>query len=191
MFTQLIRKKGSSYYAKTNILGWADFYQIDADTYDLIVGGPDSWERALAVYGNTSIPGGWEIALRMEEERQYNEKVNITAPATKTIVFSSDFKVEFGSNLNGAVVIRNLFDDDEQVMPYLKRKTYNLSMLSGLVTIGVQAASPVDTDTTIEGTVTLNGYKIPISGVILKDATSTYVDDFGGLGIYWVVFGNR
>ncbi|MFN3692210.1 MAG: peptidase S8, partial [Fervidobacterium sp.] len=190
-FVQLIRSRGSSYYAKTAILGDADFYQIDMDEYELIIGGPDSWERALAPYDPESLPGAWQIALRMEEERQYNEKVNITASSTKTVVFSSDFKVEFGSDFNGEVVIKNLLDNQNIIMSYQKNNTYDLSDLSGFVTIGVEAPTPVDTNTTIEGTVTLNGYKIPISGVILKDATSTYVDDFGGIGIYWIVFGKN
>jgi subtilisin family serine protease len=41
VYVTLYRETGPNYYARTNSLGQCAFYQIDPDTYDIIIGGPD------------------------------------------------------------------------------------------------------------------------------------------------------
>jgi len=179
---------GTSYYAKTNNYGIAHFSNIDAGKYELIIGGPDSYDRVLAVYRNKSVPGGFAINYRMEEERQITELVNLTTDATKTYAFNSQFKVEFAQELADASVVVNNLLFGSYNLPF--GTDMDLSDESGLVKLGVALKDPVLEDTTVDGTVTLNGYEIPVSGTILAGATQTIISDDWGPSAWWTVFGS-
>ena len=184
---------GTSYYAKTDDWGIAHFSNIDAGKYELIIGGPDSYDRVLADYGYGSYPGGFAINWRMEEERQITETVNLTTNAAKTYAFSSQFQVEFAQEvvqeLTGAsLVVNNLLFDETLNLPFAT--STDLSNESGLVQLGIVLGTPVSQDTTIEGTVTLNGYEIPVSGTISAEGTQTVISDDWGPDAWWTVFGS-
>ncbi|MGB4751397.1 MAG: S8 family serine peptidase [Fervidobacterium sp.] len=180
---------GTSYYAKTNDYGIAHFSNIDAGKYELIIGGPDSYDRVLADNGGGSTPRGFAINYRMEEERQVTELVNLTTDATKTYAFNSQFKVEFGTQLDGAsVVVDNLIFGYSNELPF--ETNMDLSEESGLVELSIALENPVLEDTTVEGTVTLNGYEIPVSGTILAGKTQTIISDDWGPNAWWTVFGS-
>jgi len=180
---------GTSYYAKTNDYGIAHFSNIDAGNYELIIGGPDSYDRVLADYGYGSVPGGYAINYRMEEERQVTELVNLTTDATKTYAFNSQFKVEFGTQLDGAEIeLIPLFPISDPATCVYSTTEKDFSENSGLFDLFVWLSEPAANDITIEGTVTLNGYKIPVSGTILKDSQATLISD--NTGGWWTVFGS-
>ncbi len=182
---------GGDYFAKTDINGIAHFSNIDAGKYEVILGGPDSYERALADFGVGSVPDGFAINWRMEEERQVNEIIQLTSDATKVYNFESEFKVQFTTPLSGASIkVSNYLTGEEYEIPY-NLTIKNLSSESGLLNIYVNLASPASTDTTIQGIVTLNGYQIPVEGFIPKDATSTKITDVFGEDAWWTVFGKR
>jgi len=180
---------GTSYYAKTNDYGIAHFSNIDAGNYELIIGGPDSYDRVLADYGYGSVPGGYAINYRMEEERQVTELVNLTTDATKTYAFNSQFKVEFGTQLDGAEIeLIPLFPISDPATCVYSTTEKDFSENSGLFGLFVWLSEPAANDITIEGTVTLNGYKIPVSGTILKDSQATLISD--NTDAWWTVFGS-
>ncbi len=179
---------GTSYYAKTNDNGIAHFSNIDAGNYELIIGGPDSYDRVLADYGDGSVPGGFAINLRMEEERQVTELVNLTTDATKTYAFSSQFQVEFAQELDGASVVVNNLIFGSYDLPF--ETNMDLSNESGLVELGIVLEESVSEDTTIDGTVTLNGYEIPVSGTVSAGETQTVISDDWGPNAWWTVFGS-
>ncbi|QTA37201.1 S8 family serine peptidase [Thermosipho ferrireducens] len=188
---------GSDYFAKTDSNGIAHFSNIDAGKYELIVGGPDSNDRAYAggYFGNSMV-------YRMEEERQYNRIINLTADSTETFAFSSTFVVKFGepsTTLSNATVTI-----DSAIPEILSGKrftitaqtfdtntTYDFSSIADYVVIRVERDATGAT-VTLNGTATINGYDISISGVLGKDATVTIVDDQGGtkgVSLWWSLFG--
>ncbi|HOM74817.1 MAG TPA: S8 family serine peptidase [Fervidobacterium sp.] len=181
---------GTNYFAKTNDYGIAHFSNIDAGKYELIIGGPDSYDRVLAYsdYYGESVPGGFAINWRMEEERQVTESVNLTTDATKTYAFNSQFKVEFAEELAEASVVVNNLRFGSYNLPF--GTDMDLSDESGLVKLGVALKDPVLEDTTVDGTVTLNGYEIPVSGTILAGTTQTIISDDWGPSAWWTVFGS-
>lgn len=207
VFVQLMRSNGSCYYAKTGLDGIARFPHIDEGTYKVIVGGPDHMDRALAGYPE-SVIGGYTVSWRMEEERQWSSNsYTISAAATMIeIPFSSEFKAEFGTDLKGLEDPRIVILDpmvtgvyeDFSYLPYATGTIYNFSGLSGQCVIGIQTLLPSTKDVTIQGTVTLNGHEIPVSGILKKGTSWTIVDDYGGLNfgtdeqplyLWWTVFG--
>jgi len=180
---------GTSYYAKTNDNGIAHFSNIDAGNYELIIGGPDSYDRVLADYGDGSVPGGFAINLRMEEERQVTELVNLTTDATKTYAFNSQFEVEFAQELaDASVVVNNFTFGYWYELPF--EANMDLSEESGLVKLGIVLEAPVLKNTTIDGTVTLNGYEIPVSGTVSIGETQAVISDDWGPNAWWTVFGS-
>ncbi len=181
---------GGDYFAKTDNNGIARFSNIDAGKYEVILGGPDSYERAMAVYGSGSMPGGFAINWRMEEERQISEVIQLTSDATKVYNFESEFKVKFTTPLSGASIRVSNYLTGEYEIPY-NLTIKNLSSESGFLDIFVNLANPANTDTTIQGTVILNGYQIPVRGFIPKDATSTKITDAFGENAWWTVFGKK
>ncbi|MDN5341408.1 MULTISPECIES: S8 family serine peptidase [Oceanotoga] len=80
-FVSLKRNGKPSYYAKTDAEGKAKFVQIDPDTYDVIIGGPD--------YLDLNAPN-----LRMEEERQItvDDVVVVDGESTQSVQFTSTFE---------------------------------------------------------------------------------------------------
>lgn len=199
VFVRLKRLNGSGgdYYAKTDWNGVAHFSNIDAGQYELILGGPDSWERCWAPGG---LPGWWAINWRMEEERQINETINLTSDATKIYTFSSEFKLKLGTELtvDASVTICDILLSHVYWLTYTTEEI-DLSGLSGFWFIGVAISEPATEDITIEGTVTLNGYEIPVIGIIETNATSTILlDDWGyywwnliGYPAWWTLFGSN
>jgi len=125
----------------------------------------------------------------MEEERQVTELVNLTTDATKTYAFNSQFKVEFGTQLDGAEIeLIPLFPISDPATCVYSTTEKDFSENSGLFDLFVWLSEPAANDITIEGTVTLNGYKIPVSGTILKDSQATLISD--NTGGWWTVFGS-
>ncbi|HOJ94748.1 MAG TPA: peptidase S8, partial [Fervidobacterium nodosum] len=212
VMVQIVRPNGACYYAKTDLDGYARFYHIDSIDFSdpnvkLIVAGPDHWERALAPTTDGSLMGAWQVALRMEEERkgvvvEPDPLGLISEDATITAVLSSEFKIQLGTKLpNDAMIIITdpMASVVYETLPY-SNNTIDLSGLSGPVTIGVIKLVPSSQDITIQGTVTLNGQPIPVSGVIKAGKTFTVVDDYLGMNFgtetepfyaWWTVFGNK
>ncbi len=181
---------GTSYYAKTDDWGIAHFSNIDAGEYELIIGGPDSYDRVLANFGYGSYPGGFAINYRMEEERQITETVNLTTDATKTYAFSSEFKVKFDTELqNEAEIELTPFLASDPATCVYTTNELDLSRNSGLFELSVRLKEPAATDTTIEGTVTLNGYEIPISGIMSAGNQAAFISDDTNY-IWWTIFGS-
>ncbi len=184
---------GTNYFAKTNDYGIAHFSNIDAGKYELIIGGPDSYDRVLAYsdYYGESVPGGFAINWRMEEERQVTELVNLTTDATKTYAFSSEFKVKFDTELqNGAEILLFPFLDSDPATCVYTTNEVDLSGNSGLFDFFVWLEEPATTDITIDGTVTLNGYKIPVTGTISEGGQAALISDDWGPSAWWTVFGS-
>jgi len=125
----------------------------------------------------------------MEEERQITETVNLTTDATKTYAFSSQFKVEFDTELqNEAEIELTPFLESDPATCVYTTNELDLSRISGLFDLSVQLEEPAATDTTIEGTVALNGYEIPISGTMSAGNQAAFIsDDIGG---WWTIFGS-
>ncbi|ABS60910.1 peptidase S8 and S53 subtilisin kexin sedolisin [Fervidobacterium nodosum Rt17-B1] len=212
VMVKIVRPDGACYYAKTGLDGYARFYHIDSIDFSdpdvkLIVAGPDHWERSLAPTADGSLIGAWQVALRMEEERKGvvvdPEPLGlISEDATITAVLSSEFKIELGTKLpNDAMIIITdpMASSVYGTLPY-SNNPIDLSVLSGQVTIGVIKLLPPSQDITIQGTVTLNGDEIPVSGVIRAGKTFTVVDDYGGMNFgtetepfyaWWTVFGKK
>lgn len=182
---------GGDYFAKTDINGVAKFSNIDAGKYQLILGGPDSNERALANFGEGSMPGGFAINWRMEEERQITEEVNLTSDSTKTYAFESDFKVKFDTELTGASIkVFNFLAEEVFELPY-NNVTKNLSDLSGFVQLSISLVSPATEDVTVSGKVYLNGHEIPVEAVIPAGESEAIVSDIYGPNAWWTVFGKK
>jgi|GEM_PF-3904749 len=125
----------------------------------------------------------------MEEERQITETVNFTTDATKTYAFSSQFKVEFDTELqDGAEIELTPFLESDPATCVYTANELDLSRNSGLFELFVWLEEPVATDTTIDGTVTLNDYEIPVSGTISEVNQAAFIsDDTNG---WWTVFGS-
>jgi len=180
---------GTNYYAKTNNQGIAHFSNIDAGKYELIIGGPDSYDRVLADYGIGSVPGGFWINWRMEEERQIVKTVTLNKNTATTYLLDSQFKIAFANALpNASLVVNNLLFENSTAVAMSSEK--DLSDVSGLVKLGVALTTAATQTTTIDGTVTLNGYEIPVSGTILTGATQTIISDDWGPSAWWTVFGS-
>lgn len=184
---------GTNYFAKTNDYGIAHFSNIDAGKYELIIGGPDSYDRVLAYsdYYGESVPGGFAINRRMEEERQLTKVVNLTTDATNTYAFTSEFKVEFGTALEQPAEIQliPLLPSEPATCVYTTNEV-DLSGNSGLFDFFVWLEEPATTDITIDGTVTLNGYKIPVTGTISEGGQAALISDDWGPSAWWTVFGS-
>ncbi len=206
VFVQIRDTRGRLLAAKTNFDGIAEFYQIDNDIVQAFIGGPDHWERALAPLDGVSDTGNWAIALRMEEERQTDhtkEMSWIFDPEKLLFIvpFTSTFTVEFDTDLPEAmlVVTDPFASESYRVLTYEKKRVYDLSDLAGQVVVGILTEEN-EVDVTVQGTATINGYKIPIKGTIKSGSTWTVVDDFEGrnfgseeqpLYAWWTLFGQR
>ncbi|PHJ12168.1 hypothetical protein IM41_08235, partial [Fervidobacterium sp. SC_NGM5_G05] len=67
--------------------------------------------------------------------------------------------------------------------------SYDFSKMSGKYYIKAEISQPAMNDITLNGTITINGFKIPIFGTITKGSTNTVLRD--KVGNYWTVFGNE
>uniref|UniRef100_A0A7V4FJL7 Peptidase S8 n=1 Tax=Fervidobacterium pennivorans TaxID=93466 RepID=A0A7V4FJL7_FERPE len=203
MFVQLIRQNGSSYYAKTERDGYAVFYHIDNGDYELIIGGPDHWDRSLAPTEEGSLEGAYAINWRMEEERQISQPITINSSMEMTFKLNSSIKVEFETDVGSTTFLLVTDPTANKVYyasEYSPNVVYDLSHLSGQVVISVVKREPVTTDVTVDGTVTINDVQIPVSGTIKAGKTFAVLDEYGGLNfgaeesplfLWWTVFGKN
>ncbi|MGC9772706.1 S8 family serine peptidase [Fervidobacterium changbaicum] len=186
-----------AYYAKTDANGVAHFPAIDAGEYEVIIGGPDSYERCEAPEGFMA----YYTALRMQEERQTNDTINLTADATKTYKFESTFTLQFKTPLSGAsIVVENLLTEEVFELPYNTNKK-TLSENSGQLLLSVALSTPASTDITLEGTATINGHEIPVfvqipegesEGLVLDELGSYFGYMYFDLPFaWWTVFGKN
>ncbi|MDK2885659.1 MAG: hypothetical protein PWP54_217 [Thermosipho sp. (in: thermotogales)] len=190
-----LNSDGADYFAKSDYTGAAHFSNIDAGEYEVIVGGPDSNDR--------SYNGGYfgSYASRREEERQYSRIVNLTNDSSEVFTFTSSFEVEFDEptvDLGQATVtidsalyeliygIRGSYDK----AAFSTQTTYDFSWIADYVYLRVERSN-VGTACTVNGTVTLNGYQIPVFGTFATDSTLTTVDEYGGnyWWMWWSLFG--
>ncbi len=184
-----------SYYAKTDLDGIAKFPQIDAGDYEVIIGGPDSNERCLG-YSEAmgeSRPGGYAINYRMAEERQITDNITITTSETKTYAFESEFKVELPTSLtNEATLVWFDFITSDSDYITISSTNVDLSEKSGLGQLYVMLPETPTELVTLNATVTLNGYEIPVFTEIGTDTTVGILDEIGGHPLlYWTVFGKK
>jgi len=192
-----LNSNGPDYFAKSDDTGVAHFSNIDAGQYEVIVGGPDSNDRAYA--------GGYlmSFAFRREEEKQYNRVVDVSTDATETFVFTSTFEVEFDTPTvdlgQATVTVDSMFYELKYgergtylTVPFATNVSYDFSMIADLVYLRIERSN-VGTICTVPGTVTLNGYEIPVYGTFdSTDATLATVDEFGGYNYpygWWLLFG--
>jgi len=125
----------------------------------------------------------------MEEERQVTELVNLTTDATKTYAFSSQFKVEFDTELqNGAEIELTPFLESDPATCVYTTNELDLSRISGLFELSVRLEEPAATDTTIEDRVTLNGNEIPVSGTMSAGNQKAFISDY--TNGWWTIFGS-
>jgi len=82
VYVTLKRDNGPSYYARTDSTGEVGFYQIDPDTYDVIIGGPDLLDPSTLV-------------LRSEEQHSQtiSDKVISDGDTNETIQFISTIDI--------------------------------------------------------------------------------------------------
>lgn len=188
VFVSLIGKskdgRNVRYFAKTNEDGVANFYHIALGNYNIIVGGPDSVEK-------TGLPN---TCYRKAEERQFEKTLNIDSE-------SGDLFVKFSSKAiltlitkpeNLKIIFEKLTNSGktkvEKEVDFSSINTHDFSSFSGIYRIKATIPQKATSNLTINGEIELNDIKIPISGVILKDATQTILSD--KISEWWTVFGN-
>ncbi|ANQ54232.1 peptidase S8 [Thermosipho sp. 1063] len=187
---------GGDYFAKTDSYGIAHFSNIDAGKYEIIAGGPDSNDR--------SYNGGYlgSYATRREEERQVSKILNLSTNTTQEFTFTSTFKFKFDapsvslgqatvtvdSALHEIVLGKRVSYSEEEFIP---GNDYDYSNIAGLALIRIERSN-VGATCTVNGTVTLNGYEIPVYGTFEStDATLATVDELGGAKRWWLLFGSN
>ncbi|WP_448377175.1 S8 family serine peptidase, partial [Fervidobacterium sp.] len=185
-----------AYYAKTDAFGIAHFPAIDTGEYEVIIGGPDSYERCETPDGFMA----YFTAFRMAEERQINDTINLTADATKTYKFTSTFTIQFGTPLsNASLTVYNFVTVDAGELPYTTN-VVDLSEQSGVLALLVTLSTPADTDITLEGTATINGHKLPITvnipmgekeGLVLDEIGTYFANVYERPFVWWTVFGQN
>lgn len=192
---QLIRQNGASYFVKTDKDGDAALYQIDSDKYNVYISGPDHMERANRNFE--------KIALRLDEEKQYIlSDFQINSSGSQIIKFKSSLRVKFNTPIENAFFVitdptaKKLYKFDS----YQTNTTFDLSELSGRVTIGILTLTPAVSEINVQGVVTLNGKDFSVSGKLSKGSRWVVLDDFGGPNLnteeepryyWWTVFGNQ
>jgi len=190
------RSDGENYYAKTDFTGVAHFPAIDTGEYDVIVGGPDSFDGSY-YYGGYA---GISYVYRQEEERQYTRTINLTVDSTETFYFESTFQVDLVSNptINATVTLNDSIFElitglqfNYATASFTGNNSYDFSPIAGYCYLAITRDSTGAT-VTINGTATVNGYEIPIFGQLNADATTAIIDDIGGamgINLWWSLFG--
>lgn len=175
------------YFAKTNAEGIAKFISIDAGDYDVIVSGPDSKENS---------EGLMRIAHRKAEERTLTFHQTLNEIKSDIVRFSSQASLEIDIS-EGAANPQIVFLDvtklptetGYEITKDLTSNTVDFSELSGRYLIKLRLSQKADVNISVSGTLTINGVNIPVSGMILKDATETYIYDNKGTYAWWTLFG--
>lgn len=175
------------YFAKTNKDGLAKFVSIDSGVYDIFFGGPDSFESSAGLITQ---------CLRKAEERQYNFKnFSLNDSSTLDVRFSSSASIVLGNKpADMQIVFQNILKPSTDITAYTyidfsSINSYDFSKMSGKYYIKAEISQPAMNDITLNGTITINGFKIPIFGTITKGSTNTVLRD--KVGNYWTVFGNE
>jgi subtilisin family serine protease len=177
---------GSDYYAATDENGVASFYGIDPDEYEVIVGGPDLFEISSPI-------------LRMEESTGTNYSTSLSAgEATDTVEFDTNIILEVEmAQASDSIHLVSPFDYyafDELVdltSPQIAESSGEILgwiIPAGQVLLMYEASGVVESELTVSGTAIINGYEIPISGVISPGATWTFMDEYGGGGYWYTAF---
>ncbi|MGC8902628.1 MAG: S8 family peptidase [Fervidobacterium sp.] len=175
------------YFSKTNKDGQAKFLGIDEGTYDIFVGGPDSFESSRGLS---------KECYRVQEERYYSFAKKIrNEDESLDVHFNSMAFVTFDSTSYKPkrIVFQNVTKPatDSEAFIYVdfsSLTSYDFSKLSGKYNIFAQIDQPATNDITLSGKVILNGFEIPISGTITKGELETQLKD--KIGKWWTVFGN-
>ncbi|MDI3471810.1 MAG: hypothetical protein PWQ48_91 [Thermotogaceae bacterium] len=197
VFVALHRKAGDggNYYAKTDLSGVAHFPAVDTGEYDIIVGGPDSFDGSY--YDGYA---GISYVYRQEEERQYTRTINLSTDSTETFYFESTFLVDLVSSptINATVLFNDALYElstgsqfNYYTLSFTGNNSYDFSDVAGYCYLAITRDSTGAT-VTIDGTATINGYQIPIFGQLDKDATFAIIDDTGGtlgINLWWSLFG--
>ncbi|MFN4223606.1 MAG: S8 family peptidase [Fervidobacterium nodosum] len=175
------------YFAKTNKDGLAKFVSIDSGVYDIFVGGPDSFESSAGLTVQ---------CLRKAEERQYNFKnFSLNDSSTLSVRFSSSASITLENKPeNMKLVFQDMLKPSTDTTAYTyvdfsSVDSYDFSKMSGKYYIKAEISQPAMNDINLNGTITINGFKIPIFGTITKGSTNTILRDKAGN--YWTVFGNE
>jgi len=188
VFVSLIGKshdgRNVRYFAKTNEDGVANFYHIASGNYNILIGGPDSVEK-------TGLPNA---CYRKAEERQYETMISINSESENLSVrFSSKAILTLTNKPENLKILFEKLSDSgkiqvEKEVNFSTNDTYDFSSFSGKYRIKATIPQKATTNLMISGEIELNNIKIPISGVILKDATQTILSD--KTSEWWTVFGN-
>ncbi|KUK92226.1 MAG: Peptidase S8 and S53 subtilisin kexin sedolisin [Thermotogales bacterium 46_20] len=175
VYVSLARTDGRDYYGKTNQFGQVLFSNIDADNYDIIIGGPEHLD-ALA------------YNFRMQEELSFKtEGVYISGLHTINVNLESSFSVHLvGDNEDAEYLFEfwNLDTDESIFVPFVGSIEYDHpeDAEPGDYVIVVYI---LDGDTNeIGGYVTINGYQIDVYGEF--DEGYAIVDD--GFVPWWTIY---
>ena len=185
----LTRPDGANYYAKTNKNGEAIFLEIDPDTYEVYVGGPD--------WTDVNTPN-----LRMEEELTAATIVELKENTTVTLPlnFSSTFYADLKANVKGNYTVKLVKADDGTVV----NSTSTSSSPPQVTDFGYPSGLPdtvpggkfyliVERDATgvavrLRGAVYVNGCHISVEGYMSTDTTSTDIDEDSSETYWWTLF---
>jgi len=179
VYVTLSRNDGPNYYAKTDDYGVAKFYGVDPDEYEVYIGGPNYRDM-----------NAWN--LRMAEELAVATTVSISGESSITVLLESSFVVNLTADSTGDYTLK-LVDGFTGSEAYNENFTDSVSLsfpgtLPGGPYYLMVGRTATEGSVTFEGTVTINGEEIPVSGTIADGETETYVDEYGGAGYWWTVF---
>lgn len=168
------------YFSKTNGDGVAKFLNIDTGKYDVIISGPDSRENS---------EGLSNVVYRKAEERVYYANRSFTNDSSITFNFSSQARIKFKNVSGNEFLILQSKDGSTSTTIELLSNQIDISHLSGRYFIKFGYPSPVLHNTTVNATITLNGYDIRLSGYITAGSTLTTLYDAYGRNSHWTFFG--
>ncbi|RKX46152.1 MAG: peptidase S8 [Thermotogae bacterium] len=179
VYVTLSRNDGPNYYAKTDDYGVAKFYGIDPDEYDVYIGGPNYLDM-----------NAWN--LRMAEELAIATAVGISGESSITVLLESSFVADLTADSTGDYTLKlvDVFTGSEAYSEDFSDSvslSFPKTLPGGPYYLMVER-SATEGSVTFEGTVTINGEEIPVSGAIADGETEAYVDEYGGAGYWWTVF---
>ena len=173
--------EGSDYYAATNGAGVAEFHDIDPGEYDVIVGGPDLFEITSPI-------------LRMEEATGTSYSVNLSSgESTDTVEFDTNIIFQFNVIENSIFhfILASsyyLYGEFVDLGSFDIPGSYSVRLLSGQVIAMYEIENPATTTITVSATAIVNDHAIPIWGTISPGSTYTFLDERGGIPLWWTAF---